>query len=132
VFDGVYLHTGDLGYIDEDGFVFIVDRLKDMIVVGGFKVFPSRLEGELYANPAVKEALVIGVPDPKLGERPKAFVTLADGAQATEGELCDWLNARVGKHERAVALEIRAQLPKTMIGKLSRKELVAEERAKRA
>ena len=132
VFADGYLRTGDLGTIDEDGYVFIVDRLKDMIAVGGFKVFPSRLESELYAHPAVGEALVIGVPDDKLGERPKAFVTLHDGAAATAGELCDWLNARVGKHERAVAVEIRAVLPKTMIGKLSRKELVAEERARAA
>ncbi len=132
-FAGAYLRTGDLGYIDEDGYVFIVDRLKDMIVVGGFKVFPSRLEDALYTHPAVKEALVIGVPDKKLGERPKAFVTLdSEQPPLTESELCSWLNTQIGKHERAIAVEIRDSLPKTMIGKLSRKELVAEERAKAA
>ena len=125
-----WLRTGDVGTIDAQGYVSIVDRLKDMIVVGGFKVFPSVLEGMLYRDPAVKEALVIGIPDLRLGERPKAFVTLADGA-ATNGEaLLAHLNAHVGKHERAVAVEVRASLPKTMIGKLSRKELVAEELAK--
>lgn len=125
------LRTGDVGYIDEDGYIFIVDRLKDMIVVGGFKVFPSRLEDVLYHHPAVREALVIGVPDVYLGERPKAFVTLNPGANVTEAALLDHLNnAGLGKHERAVAVEIRDSLPKTMIGKLSRKELVAEERAK--
>jgi len=124
------LRTGDVGYIDADGFVYVVDRLKDMIVVGGFKAFPSQIEAVLYGHEAVKEAIVIGVPDQYLGERPKAFVTLTEGSEATEPALLDYLNARVGKHERAVALEIREALPKTMIGKLSRKELVAEERAK--
>jgi len=126
------LRTGDVGTMDADGYVYVVDRLKDMIVVGGFKVFPSQLEDQLYAHPAVKEALVIGVADRYLGERPKAFVTLQPGAQAGADELLTHLNARVGKHERAVAVEVRDALPKTMIGKLSRKELVAEERAKAA
>lgn len=124
------LRTGDVGYIDDEGFVYVVDRLKDMIVVGGFKAFPSQLEAVLYKQGAVKEAIVIGVPDPYLGERPKAFVTLMPGADVTEKMLLDYLNANVGKHERAVAVEIRDALPKTMIGKLSRKELVAEERAR--
>ena len=124
------LRTGDVGTIDADGYIAVVDRLKDMIVVGGFKVFPSRVEAALYALPDVKEALVIGVPDSYLGERPKAFVTLRAGASATPATLLAALNATVGKHERAVAVEIRDALPKTMIGKLSRKELVAEEHAK--
>lgn len=124
------LRTGDVGYIDADGYVYVVDRLKDMIVVGGFKAFPSQLEAVLYKNDAVKEAIVIGVPDPYLGERPKAFVTLQPGADVTEKALLDYLNTHVGKHERAVAVEIRETLPKTMIGKLSRKELVAEARAR--
>jgi len=94
------LRTGDVGYIDADGYG------------------------------AVKEALVIGVPDAYLGERPKAFVTLMPGADVTDAALLDYLNAHVGKHERAVGVEIRESLPKTMIGKLSRKELVAEERAR--
>ncbi len=124
------LRTGDVGTIDADGYLYVVDRLKDMIVVGGFKVFPSQLEAHLYAHPAVKEAIVIGVPDSYLGERPKAFVTLQPEVHADGAALLAWLNGHVGKHERAVAVEIRDSLPKTMIGKLSRKELVAEERAK--
>jgi long-chain acyl-CoA synthetase len=126
------LRTGDVGTVDADGFFTVVDRLKDMIVVGGFKVFPSQLEDRLYAHPAVAEALVIGIPDTYLGERPKAFVTLAPGQSASGEDLLGFLNSHVGKHERAVAVEIRSSLPKTMIGKLSRKELVAEERAKAA
>jgi long-chain acyl-CoA synthetase len=124
------LRTGDVGLIDEDGYLKIVDRLKDMISVSGFKVFPSQVEAVLYRHEAVKEALVIGIPDSRAGERPKAFVTLADGAAASAEELMQWLNASLGKHERVVAVEIRDALPKTMIGKLSRKELQAEERAK--
>lgn len=124
------LRTGDVGLIDEDGYIKIVDRLKDMIAVSGFKVFPSQVEAVLYRNQAVKEALVIGIPDKRAGERPKAFVTLNDGATITGEELMKWLNTSLGKHERVVACEVRDSLPKTMIGKLSRKELQAEERAK--
>ena len=125
-----WLRTGDVGLIDEDGYIRIVDRLKDMIAVSGFKVFPSQLEAILYRHEAVREALVVGIPDPYAGERPKAFVTLHEGAAATGDELMQWLNASLGKHERVAAVEIRDSLPKTMIGKLSRKELQAEERAK--
>ena len=124
-----WLRTGDVGTIDANGYIAVVDRLKDMIVVGGFKVFPSVLEDILYRVPGVREALVIGIPDLRLGERPKAFVTLAAGADTNGEALLAHLNAHVGKHERAVAVEVRDSLPKTMIGKLSRKELVAEERA---
>lgn len=131
VFAGEWLRTGDVGTIDEDGYIRIVDRLKDMIAVGGFKVFPSQIEAVLYHHDAVREALVIGVPDAYRGESPKAFVTLNDGADVDAAALIDWLNPQLGKHERVSALEIREQLPKTLIGKLSRKELAAEERTKR-
>jgi long-chain acyl-CoA synthetase len=129
-FVGGAVRTGDVGLIDEDGYVRIVDRLKDMIAVGGFKVFPSTIEKRLYSNDAVKEALVIGIPDSYSGEKPKAFVTLTEGADISGDELMSWLNPQLGKHERVVAVEIRDALPKTLVGKLSRKELVAEERAK--
>ncbi|WCP14732.1 Long-chain-fatty-acid--CoA ligase [Sphingobium sp. AntQ-1] len=130
VFVGDYVRTGDVGLVDEDGYVKIVDRLKDMIAVGGFKVFPSQVESVLYHHPAVKEALVIGIPDHYRGEQPKAFVTLNEGAEMDGGALMDWLNPQLGKHERVCAVEVRLNLPKTLVGKLSRKELVAEERAK--
>jgi long-chain acyl-CoA synthetase len=123
-----FLLTGDVATIDDDGYIRIVDRLKDMIAVGGFKVFPSQIEAVLYQHPAVKEALVIGIPDAYHGEMPKAFVTLNDGADGTG--LKEWLNPQLGKHERVIDVEIRLNLPKTLVGKLSRKELVAEERAK--
>jgi long-chain acyl-CoA synthetase len=130
VFVDGWLRTGDVGTIDADGYIRIVDRLKDMISVGGFKVFPSVVEAELYRHEDVKEALVIGIADHYAGERPKAFVTLQAGATATGEALRDWLNERIGKHERVVAVEVREALPKTLVGKLSRKELVAEEQAK--
>jgi len=132
VFVDGWLRTGDVGVIDEDGYIRIVDRLKDMIAVSGFKVFPSQIEAVLYRHPAVKEALVIGIPDPYRGECPKAFVTLNDGTDIDGETLKNWLNPQLGKHEHVVAVEIRLNLPKTMIGKLSRKELVAEERARAA
>ncbi|RIV76020.1 long-chain-fatty-acid--CoA ligase [Pelagerythrobacter aerophilus] len=121
-----WLRTGDVAEIDEDGFITIVDRIKDMIAVGGFKVFPSQVEAVLLEHAAVKEALVIGVPDAYRGEMPQAYVTLAEGAEATAAELQTWLNARVGKHERVSGVVIREELPKTMIGKLDRKALRAE------
>lgn len=129
VFADGYLRTGDVATIDSQGYIRIVDRIKDMITVGGFKVFPSQVEAVLYRHPAVKEALVIAVPDAYRGESPKAFVTLEAGAVATGSELKDWLNPQLGKHEKVVAVEIRDSLPKTLVGKLSRKELVAEEKA---
>jgi long-chain acyl-CoA synthetase len=127
VFVDGFLRTGDVATIDEDGFIFIVDRIKDMIAVGGFKVFPSQIEDVLYRNPHVKEALVIGIPDAYLGEQPKAFVTLNAGAAIDSDTITAWLNPQLGKHERVSAVVVRENLPKTMIGKLDRKALRAEE-----
>lgn len=126
---GPWLRTGDVGTIDADGFIHVVDRLKDMIAVSGFKVFPSQVEAVLYRNPAVKEALVIGVPDTYRGEQPRAYVTLNDGATATGDEIKAWLNPQLGHHERVDQVVVRLTLPKTLVGKLSRKELVAEVQA---
>lgn len=127
-----WLRTGDVGTIDADGFITIVDRLKDMIAVGGFKVFPSQIEAILYHHPAVREALVIGLPDTYRGEVPRAYVTLQDGAEVDGAMLATWLNPQLGKHERVDAVVVRASMPKTMIGKLSRKDLIAEVRAEMA
>lgn len=122
--DGHWLRTGDVAMIDAQGYISIVDRIKDMIAVGGFKVFPSQVEAVLVEHPAIKEVLVIGVPDAYLGEVPRAFVTLREDADGAE--LRDWLNFRVGKHERVDAVVVRNSLPKTMIGKLDRKALREE------
>ncbi len=118
-----WLRTGDIATIDDDGFIRIVDRTKDMIAVGGFKVFPSQVEHVLVSHPDVKEALVIGVPDSYHGEMPRAFVSLQPDADARADDLREWLNEHVGKHERVDRVEIRESLPKTMVGKLDRKAL---------
>jgi long-chain acyl-CoA synthetase len=124
--DGRWLRTGDVAVFDAEGYVRIVDRIKDMIAVGGFKVFPSQLEAVLVQHPAVKEALVIGVTDAYRGESPRAFAVLNEAGEITGGALKDWLNARLGKHERVDAVVVRESLPKTMIGKLDRKALREE------
>ncbi|MEL7189201.1 MAG: long-chain fatty acid--CoA ligase [Pseudomonadota bacterium] len=121
-----YLRTGDVATMDEHGFLAIVDRIKDMISVGGFKVFPSVVEDVILEHDAVKEALVIGVPEEYRGEVPRAFVTLEGDQSATAEQLRDWLNAKIGKHERVDQVVIRSELPKTIIGKLDRKALRAE------
>jgi len=131
-FDGLF-RTGDVGYMDEDGFVFIVDRCKDMLLCSGYNVYPRVLEEAIYQHPAVHEVAVIGVPDEYRGQSPKAFITLKPGAEAFDIKaLQSFLKERVGKHEMVQALEIRAALPKTAVGKLSKKDLVDEELRKQA
>ena len=124
------LRTGDIGYLDEDGYLFLVDRIKDVILCGGYNVYPRVLEDALYEHPAVLEATVIGVADAYRGQAPKAFVVLRPGVTATAEELRKHLTAYVSKIELPREVVIRSSLPKTMIGKLSKKELVAEEAAK--
>ncbi len=127
-----WLRTGDIATLDAEGYIRIVDRSKDMIAVGGFKVFPSHVEAALLQHPAVKEALVIGVPDDYRGEAPRAFATLQPDAAVDGAALKDWLNARMGKHERVDAVVVRESLPKTMVGKLDRKALRVEVAAEMA
>lgn len=124
------LRTGDIGYRDEDGYIFLVDRIKDIIICSGFNVYPRVIEDALYQHPAVAEAVVIGVPDEYRGQAPKAFVKLRPGASANPEELKTFLQEYISKIEMPRAVEIREELPKTMIGKLSKRELVAEEAAK--
>jgi len=125
------LLTGDVGYMDEDGYTFIIDRMKDMILVGGFNVFPRFVEEAIHKHPSVKEVSVIGVPDHYSGEAPKAFVVLKkDAPPVTAEELTEFLRGLIGKHELPREIEFRDELPKTMIGKLSKRHLVEEEKAK--
>ena len=125
-----FFRTGDVGYMDEDGFVFIVDRTKDMLLVGGFNVYPRIIEEAIYKHPSVEEVSVIGVPDAYRGEMPKAFVKLKPGASPlTFDDLKAYLKDRIGKHEMIGALEIRDALPKTAVGKISKKDLRDSERA---
>ncbi|WP_119421309.1 long-chain-fatty-acid--CoA ligase [Desertibaculum subflavum] len=130
-FAGGRFHTGDVGKIDQDGFVFITDRKKDMILSGGFNVYPRNIEEAVYEHPAVAECTVIGVPDDYRGQSAKVFVKLKPGMTPfTFDELKTFLGDKLAKYEIPVALEIRPELPKTIIGKLSKKELVEEERRK--
>lgn len=126
-----YLLTGDIGYMDEDGYFYLVDRKKDMIISGGFNVYPRTIEEAIYEHPAVAEVSVIGVRDDYRGEAAKAFVQLKPGAAAFSlDDLRTFLGDKVGRHELPAYLEFRDALPKTAVGKLSKKELVEEERQK--
>ena len=118
-----WLRTGDVGYVDEDGYVFIVDRIKDLIICSGFNVYPRSIEEALSTHPAVDETNVIGVEDEYRGEAPVAFVKLRAGQTATESELKKFLAEKISKLEMPREIIFRDALPKTLIGKLSKKEL---------
>jgi long-chain acyl-CoA synthetase len=116
--------TGDIGYMDADGYFYLVDRKKDMIISGGFNVYPQMIEQAIYTHPAVQEVIVIGIPDDYRGEAAKAFIKLRDGAAPfTLDELRAFLTGKLGKHELPAALEFVDELPRTPVGKLSRHEL---------
>jgi long-chain acyl-CoA synthetase len=121
--DGRFL-TGDIGYMDTDGYFYLVDRKKDMIISGGFNVYPQMIEQAIYEHPAVQEVIVIGIPDDYRGEAAKAFIALRTGAKAFSlDDLKAFLAGKLGKHEIPAALEFVGQLPRTSVGKLSRHEL---------
>ena len=126
-----YLLTGDIGYMDQDGYFYLVDRKKDMIISGGFNVYPRTIEEAIYEHPSVAEVSVIAVPDAYRGEAAKAFVQLRPGAAAFSlDDLRTFLSDKVGRHELPAHVEFRDALPKTAVGKLSKKELIEEERQK--
>lgn len=129
-YDGA-LRTGDIGYLDEDGYLFLVDRIKDLILRGGYNVYPRVIEDAAYHHPEVKEAIAIGIPDDYLGQVPKLFVATTPGSKLTPESLEEHLATLINKLEMPTEIEFRDSLPKTMIGKLSKKELVEEERRKR-
>lgn len=120
------LHTGDVGYIDQDGYVYIVDRIKDLILAGGYNVYPRNVEEAIYQHPAVAECIVLGVPDPYRGQTVKAYIKLMDGQTLTLEALTAFLKDKLSAIELPKQVEFRDELPKTMIGKLSRKALLDE------
>ena len=130
-FVGDFLRTGDVGVMDAEGFIFIVDRIKDLIICSGYNVYPRRIEDAIYEHPAVEEVTVIGIKDQYRGEAPKAFIKLKAGVAASEADIRKHLEAKISKIEMPAEIEFRAELPKTMIGKLSKKELKAEEETRR-
>ena len=116
--------TGDIGYMDADGYFYLVDRKKDMIISGGFNVYPQMIEQAIYTHPSVQEVIVIGIPDDYRGEAAKAFIKLRDGANSFAlEELRAFLTGKLGKHELPAALDFVDELPRTPVGKLSRHEL---------
>jgi len=126
-----WLRTGDVGYQDEDGYTFLVDRLKDVILCSGYNVYPRAIEEALYLHEQIAEVTCIGVPDQYRGQAPKAFVRLKDGVtDVTAQDLRAFLDDKISRIEMPREIEIRDELPKTMVGKLSKKELVAEEKAR--
>lgn len=126
--------TGDVGYMDEDGYTFLVDRIKDIIIAGGYKLYPRHIEEAIYMHPAVEECIVGGIPDTYRGETVKAWIKLRAGeGTLTEEQLREFLGDKLSPLEMPKFIEFRADpLPKTMIGKLSRKALVDAEKAARA
>ena len=128
-----FFRSGDVARMDADGFVFIVDRTKDMLLCGGYNVYPRVIEEAIYEHPSVEEVCVIGIPDAYRGQSPKAFIKLKKDAPAlTLDELKTFLRDRIGKHEMVAEMELRAELPKSPVGKLLKKDLVDEEARKRA
>jgi long-chain acyl-CoA synthetase len=123
-FAGGWLHSGDLGYVDEDGFLFIVDRKKEMIIRGGYNVYPREVEEVLYSHPAVFECAVVGVPDERLGEEVKAYVSLKVGALADPDELVDYVKDRVAAYKYPRSVVIISDLPKSATGKILKRELI--------
>jgi len=125
--EGDRLHTGDVGYLDEDGYTFIVDRIKDMIAAGGFKVYPRHVEEAIYLHEAVEECIVAGVPDDYRGQTVKAFIKLRQGQSLNAADLKAFLKDKLSPIEMPKQIEFRDNLPKTAIGKLSRKMVLEEE-----
>lgn len=123
-----WLYTGDIGRMDDDGYLYIVDRKKDMIIAGGFNIYPREIDEVLYQHPAVLEACAVGVPDAYRGETVKAFVVLKPGAQATEQEILDFCRERLAAYKRPKSVEFLPELPKSTVGKVLRRVLAEQER----
>ncbi|MFY3791672.1 long-chain-fatty-acid--CoA ligase [Ureibacillus sp. MALMAid1270] len=127
--DGWFL-TGDLGYMDEEGYFYVVDRKKDMIIAGGFNIYPREVEEVLYEHEAIQECVVAGIPDPYRGETVKAYIVLKEGKTVTEEELNQYCRQNLAAYKVPRFYEFRKELPKTAVGKILRRTLVDEEKAK--
>ncbi len=126
-----WLHTGDIARMDQDGYFYIVDRKKDMIISGGYNVYPRDIEEVYFEHPKVLEATAIGIPHPKRGEAVKVFIVLKPGEKATEKEMIDYCRDKLAKYKWPTEIEFRAELPKSNVGKVLKKNLRAEELNKR-
>jgi len=123
--------TGDIATMDEDGYFYIVDRKKDMIISGGYNIYPRDIDEVFYEHPKVQEACAIGIPDPKRGENIKVFVVLKEGQTATEEEMIEFCRDKLARYKHPSEIEFRGELPKTNVGKILRKQLRSEELDKR-
>jgi long-chain acyl-CoA synthetase len=126
-----WLYTGDIAKMDEDGYFYIVDRKKDMIISGGFNVYPRDVEEVIFEHPAVREAVACGVPDEYRGETVKVYIVLKEGVAATEADIIEFCRDKLAKYKMPRIVEFREELPKTMVGKVLRRALVEEELQKR-
>ena len=125
-----WLLTGDVACMDGDGYFSVVDRKKDMIITGGMNVYPRDVEEPLYQHPKIKEAVAVGLPDERWGEAVKVYIVLRDGQTATEQEIIDYCQARMARYKVPKYVEFRRELPKSMVGKVLRRQLIAEEHAR--
>jgi len=126
-----WLHTGDIATMDKDGFFYIVDRKKDMIISGGYNVYPRDIDEVFFEHPKVQEACSVGIPHPTRGEAAKVFVVLKQGEKADSEELLKYCQDKLAKYKWPVEIEFRQELPKSNVGKILRKDLRAEELEKR-
>jgi long-chain acyl-CoA synthetase len=122
-----WLHTGDIGYMDEDGYFYITDRKKELIITGGFNVFPREIDEVIYQHPKVREGICVGLPDPYKGERIKAYIVLKEGETATEAEFIAYFRENLAPYKVPSVVEFRTELPKSAIGKILRRALIEGE-----
>lgn len=125
-----WLYTGDIGQMDEDGYIYIVDRKKDLIIAGGFNIYPREVDEVLYQHPKVAEGVTVGIPDPYRGETVKVYIVLKPGQTATEQEIIDFCKTKLAPYKVPKLVEFREALPKSAVGKILRKILRDEELAK--
>jgi long-chain acyl-CoA synthetase len=125
-----WLYTGDIGQADEDGYIYIVDRKKDMIIAGGFNIYPREVDEVLYQHPKVSEAVTVGIPDEYRGETVKAFIVARQGESLTEKEVIDFCRTKLAAYKVPKLVEFRESIPKSAVGKILRKALQDEEKAK--
>jgi acyl-CoA synthetase (AMP-forming)/AMP-acid ligase II len=120
-----WLHTGDVGYRDEEGYIFITDRVKDMIVSGGSNIYPREVEEILLQHPAIAEACIVGVPDAVWGEAVRAVVVLREGHKALEEDIIEFCRSRLASYKKPKAVDLVDHLPKNAYGKVTKKEIKA-------
>ena len=123
IFSDNFFRTGDIGYLDEDGYLFLVDRIKDIIIASGYNIYPSKIEAAIYQHPNILEAVVIGVPDDHRGETPKAFIKLKENKILNKKQLLSFLSDKLSSIEKPTHIEFRDEMPKTIVGKLSKEAL---------